>query len=304
MLQPVAIVSGCNAAPVPEAGRVRIRNFSFSRRSDDVFAVPPGDRIRVAVTGVGMVTPCGADRRTSWQRLLAGKGMTRWLQPDELQSCAPFPEQARRLAGAPACRPHTEECQPWLDPVLDLALSAAREALADSRINLAEIDRNRVGCVIGASKGGLRTFANAFRRQHQPGQTQPPRNARDGEEREWEQVFPHAASAWISRTWDLRGPALCPVAACATGLVSAQRAAQLIADGTCDVVLAGSSDASLQEILLASYGRLGVLARGFEDPAAACRPFDRQRSGFLVGEGAGMLLFEWLERRKSSRTAA
>ena len=88
---------------------------------------------------------------------------------------------------------------------------------------------------------------------------------------------------------------MAPVAACATGLAACLRGVDLIREGRCDVVLAGSSDASLQPAILGSFQRLGVLARPGENPAAACRPFDRNRSGFVVGEGAGCLILESLE---------
>ena len=88
---------------------------------------------------------------------------------------------------------------------------------------------------------------------------------------------------------------MAPVAACATGLAACLRGFELIRDGRCNVVLAGSSDASLQPAILGSFQRLGVLARSTEDPATACRPFDRHRSGFIVGEGAGCLVLESLE---------
>jgi 3-oxoacyl-[acyl-carrier-protein] synthase II len=85
------------------------------------------------------------------------------------------------------------------------------------------------------------------------------------------------------------------VAACATGLAACLRGFELIRDGRCDVVLAGSSDASLQPAILGSFQRLGVLARPSDDPATACRPFDRHRSGFVIGEGAGCLVLESFE---------
>ena len=90
----------------------------------------------------------------------------------------------------------------------------------------------------------------------------------------------------------LRGPSLAPVAACATGLVAVLQGAELIRRGTCDVVLAGSADASLEPMLLAAFRRMKVLARVDDDPARAVRPWDRGRSGFLVGEGGAILVLE------------
>jgi 3-oxoacyl-[acyl-carrier-protein] synthase II len=105
-------------------------------------------------------------------------------------------------------------------------------------------------------------------------------------------AWPHTPSTAIAGRFDLRGPALAPVAACATGVVCVNRGAELVRDGTCDVVLAGSSDASLVPAVLASFDRLQILARRPDDPAGACRPFDRDRNGFLIGEGAAALVLE------------
>jgi 3-oxoacyl-[acyl-carrier-protein] synthase II len=103
---------------------------------------------------------------------------------------------------------------------------------------------------------------------------------------------PNQPALAISHRFQLHGPCLCPVAACATGLVSLQRGYDLIGDGYCDVVLAGSSDASLLPIVLGSFKRLGVLSRNVDVPSAACRPFDRNRSGFVIGEGAAVFVLE------------
>jgi len=99
------------------------------------------------------------------------------------------------------------------------------------------------------------------------------------------------------------GPATCPVAACATGAMAILQGARWIEQGRCDVVIAGSADAALQPALLASYRRLGVLARVDEAPETAGRPFDRRRSGFVVGEGAAAVVLERLsEAKRRGRT--
>jgi 3-oxoacyl-[acyl-carrier-protein] synthase II len=211
---------------------------------------------------------------------------------------------ASRIAGAPAAVVVPDD----REPVVELALHAAREAVTDAGFEWAggagqsetrvgglsppnstfsptgKSDRIRMGCVIGTSKGGLRTFSRCLKA------------ARDGSVAEtWLGFWPNAAASAVAAEFDLRGPALCPIAACATGLMSVVRGADLIREGACDVVLAGSSDASLLPIVLASYRRLGVLASGFDDPATACRPFDRSRSGFVIGEGAAVLVLEGAE---------
>jgi len=246
-------------------------------------------RSRIVITGVGMVTPFGGDREASWRGLRQGQSAVRWLeaprQPGEqfLTGDSGFPA-FRAGAPVPALHPVESRDAADLDPVISYALRAAREALHDSGLSLPH-DRSRVGCVVGTSKGGFTTFARALAAYRQQKDAELPEDF-------WLQTMPNAPAAWVARELNLQGAALCPMAACATGLLSVVRGASLIADGHCDVVLAGSSDASLQPALLASYRRLGVLAEGFDDPAEACRPFDRRRNGFLVGEGAAILVLE------------
>ena len=232
-----------------------------------------------------MVTPAGSDRESSWQRICHGPAATTWLDMPGL----PF-----RAAGAPL--PNTfENCA--RDPVVAIALRAAREAVVDAQLDPRQLDHWRTGCVIGTSKGGLRTFATAVECERNGSQkldvASPAAN--------WSDFFPHAPAAAVAQEFDLRGPALCPVAACATGLVSVQRGVELIRQGYCDTVLAGSSDASLQTVILASFRRLGVLAHGFDHPGMACRPFDRHRSGFLIGEGGAVLVLESWDTAKARR---
>ncbi len=244
-------------------------------------ASPP----RVAITGIGMASPLGTGREVTWQALCAGASATRWL-PNLATGAAVYGGPRDRAAGAPAVLP-VDRAAEELDPVVQLALAAAAEAVGDARLTGSAIERRRLGCVIGASKGGLRIFARLYaeRRGVAPA----------GAAEQWNQLYPSSCAAAVAAAHDAQGAALCPVAACATGLVSIARGADLIQSGQCDAVLAGSSDASLLPVLLASYRRLGVLARGFDDPATGCRPFDRRRNGFLVGEGAAVLVLERLE---------
>lgn len=255
---------------------------------------PTGGR-QVVVTGVGLVTPFGAGRELSWSAIRDGRSAVRWFESDEFGGS--------RWAGASA----PAELLASAEPVVTMALTAAREALAHA--GLTDISE-RGGCVIGTSKLGLRSFAREFCRlkpeapakinighpslalQASMGATSVERQVENLPHEFW----PNAAAFAVASEWNLRGPALCPVAACATGLVSMIRGADLIRSGECDVVLAGSSDASLMPIVLGSFQRLGVMARGFEDPATACRPFDANRSGFVIGEGAAVLVLEDRER--------
>ena len=251
---------------------------------------------RVVVTGIGLITPFGSTREQSWDALKRGESAARWLRADELD----LPSADRSLAGswqfAGASAPQTVSPvivagETFDEPVIAMAVKAATEALHDAELKIEQEDRTRLGCVVGTSKGGMQSVSRAVA-AHGLGT-----HRKDGlPTNVWHQFPPNVPSLMVAAQNGLEGPCLCPVAACATGLLSLNRGFELVRDGHCDVVVAGSSDASLCTSVLASFRRLGVLARGFDDPATACRPFDRHRSGFVVGEGAGMLVLERLDR--------
>lgn len=250
----------------------------------------PGPRI--VVTGVGLVTPHGCGAETSWQGLLAGRRATRRLEESMLHPPG-WPDRHRAAweaagwCGAPA----PGAFLPDVDPVATLARLAAREAWNQAGLSQDTPDPERIGCVVGTSKGGVRLFADLFRQQRET------TSAMQDSAPDWRGVWPDAAVRAVAEELGTAGPQLCPVAACATGVTSLIRGAALLRDGLCDVVVAGSSDASLQPAVLASFRRLGVLADSRGDPARACRPFDRSRSGLVIGEGAAILI---LERREQA----
>ncbi len=239
----------------------------------------PVDRSQteVAITGIGLVTPYGGDKNVIRDAVLAGESALRWL--DEL------PPPGTKSRGLHAGAPAKYESRFAADPVVEMALQAADNAVSDSGLDLTELDRNRLGCVIGTSKGAMETYANNFRSDAgtaSPGVVFPG-------------FQPNTPALRVSRHLDLSGPCLCPIAACATGLQSISRGVQLIKDGYCDVVIAGSSDASLCDWAMHSFNRLGVLANNFSDPANAVRPFAEDRDGFLIGEGAAVMVLERAE---------
>lgn len=268
----------------------------------------PSVQESVVITGIGLVTPLGVTRESTWSALLSGEKAGAALNPSQLGPAWMGIEPSPLWRGCPVPRTWQFEGEPLIGDVL----VAAREALAHA--NLGMDDPQRWGCVIGASKGGLHqavpVFAQQSVRQRRvlahvlaghgesvapemcEGVLLSPLDAWSGLPAEaWMQIWPDAPATAIAREFNICGPVLAPAAACATGLVSLIRAAELVQSGVCDVVLCGSSDASLQPALLASYRRLGVTARG-HDPRTACKPFDRDRDGFLVGEGAAVLVVE------------
>lgn len=232
-----------------------------------------------------MVTPCGADRESSWHGLIAGKSVIRWLTEPE-HSNVGCDLSRTRLAGAPAILPEDVVAKDAALSIDWMSNRAAQEAFDDADLCPSDLNRERCAVVVGTSKGSLvasQRHWSASRDQQSPCA-------------EWLECWPNSPAMSLAARFDVRGPVLAPVAACATGMVSICRGVELIQDGQCDVVLAGSVDDSLCEILWASYRRLGVLARlrGIE-PELACRPFDRDRQGFLMGAGAAVVVLERLD---------
>ncbi len=241
---------------------------------------------RVWITGIGLLTPLSSSREGSWQRSIAGERGLRRLATDDM-SLGEWPE---RSAGGPVMLDGVEESGSLLTTI---ARAAASEAIADAGIDVTAADRERFGCVVGTSKGCMRSFAMQCRAA-----MQSRRDARSESalpEQQWLDSWPSGPTEDLAQAFDLRGPLLAPVTACATGLACVVRGADLIRDGVCDAVLVGSTDASLTPAMLASFRRLGVLAKGDDEPAFAVKPFDRNRSGFFIGEGAAMFVLEAAE---------
>jgi 3-oxoacyl-(acyl-carrier-protein) synthase len=237
----------------------------------------------VVITGIGVITSIGSRREEVWHAVQRGACGVRRLSdvpgiPNGMLLGATvdvdgqFPGQLKNI---PLCR------------------QTAAEALADARIHLAGIDRDRFGCSIGAHMGdtdyvverlGLeRTFIAP------------------GKEPWWQQWFPNTACAMVARDYDLRGPRLSNSTACASGTIAILKAIRAIRDGQCDIALAGSSEA-IHPLFAAGFYNMGVLAE-HNDPAQACRPFDRDRSGFVMGEGAAMFVLERLNHARARGAA-
>lgn len=245
------------------------------------------ENCRIAITGIGLCTPLGADRETSWRGLVAGQSAVRRLD-------APWWTEESPLAGAPV-RFSSQRSHRHPEPLVELALQTAAESLLDASLDRETLKQTNVGVVFGTSKGGLHTFSRLMHESRSNCQIDSVNTCRLSKPEDWLDVFPNQAAMSIQKLIGGYGPVICPVAACATGLAACLRGADLIRNGDCDVVLAGSADVSLQPALLGSFRRLGVLSRETKDAASACRPFDLRRSGFVIGEGAACLVLERLE---------
>jgi 3-oxoacyl-[acyl-carrier-protein] synthase II len=254
-------------------------------------------RRRVVVTGMGCVTPLGRDLETTWAGVAAGRSgvgpITRFDAGDWASRIAGEVRDELRLDDVPA-----KELRRF-DRFLALALAAAREAFADAGLDRSPPAPERAGVAIGTGIGGLQTLAEQDRilRERGPRRVSPfliP------------MVIGNAASGYVSLHFGLRGPNLCHTSACATGSHALGEAARWIQRGDADLVLAGGTEAPVTELGVAGFAAMKALSTRNDEPARASRPFDRGRDGFVIAEGAGVLVLESLShaRRRGARIRA
>ena len=237
---------------------------------------------RVVVTGMGVVSPIGIGVAAFAKSLAggaSGESPIRSFDP------APYPfKHAYEVENFDDRRYGTHQ----LDPFIQYAVWAAAEALESARFDPASADPYRIALSVSSSKGGVHTlerFKDRF----------CARPSAILGARIYANLVPNFGAQWIARRWKIQGPAKCYVAACATGTVALEQGAHMVADGQADYCLAGASDASIVPLMLAGYHQMGALAQG------AMRPFHRERDGFLVGEGAGILFLETLESAQARK---
>ncbi|OKI93296.1 3-oxoacyl-ACP synthase [Streptomyces sp. CB01249] len=233
------------------------------------------------VTGLGVVTPAGDDERAFWAGLCAGRSTAR---------------RCGELAGLPAdfgCRADRTDLDEaiggraaWrMARFAKMALVAARRAVADAGLRPDRWDGGRVGVVLGVGVGGVSALVDNVRRFDGGGaQAVSPLLA--------PMMMPNAAAGEIAIDLGARGPSLAPATACASGATALATAHDLLATGRCDLVVAGGAESVLTPLVAAAFAQLGALSTRTGDPAAASRPFAPDRDGFVLGEGAGVLVLE------------
>jgi 3-oxoacyl-[acyl-carrier-protein] synthase II len=233
------------------------------------------------VTGVGLFTGLGMLNGNNWEPIKAGRTAVQRLTIPGLPDDPP-------LAGYPGDRIWGER-----EPAVTYATIAAELACWDAVFNWKGADRTRYACLVGLSKGGIRRLGRCADAIRAGVEDNPDVGVL------WPRSWPSSGASHLSGVYGLQGPVLAPIAACATGLVAALQGADLIRRGVCDAAMVGAGDASLEPLVLGGFRRMGVLARVEDDPARAVRPWDRRRSGFLVGEGAAILILESEEHARA-----
>lgn len=253
---------------------------------------------RVVVTGLGLVTPLGADVETSWANLIAGKSgagrITHFDASDQkcLIACEVKPKD--HPWGFDPDKRVDHKVQRQVDPFIIFGIDAAGQAIEDAGLlEMTEAERFRAGCSIGSGIGGLPGIEkeSLVLAEKGPGRVSP--------------HFVHGRlinliSGQVSIKYGLMGPNHAVVTACSTGAHSIGDAARMIAMDDADVMLAGGAEATICPIGIAGFAQARALSTGFNDqPEKASRPYDQARDGFVMGEGAGVVVLEEYERAKA-----
>ena len=253
---------------------------------------------RVVVTGLGLVTPLGGDVETTWANLIAGKSgaaqITRFDASNQKATIACEVKAKDHEFGFDADKRVDPKIQRQVDPFIVYGLDAAGQALEDAGLtDMDEATRERAGVSIGAGIGGLPGIEAESVNLHErgPGRVSP--------------HFVHGRiinliSGQVSIRYGLMGPNHAVVTACSTGAHSIGDAARMIRDDDADIMLAGGAESTVNPLGIAGFAQARALNTSFNDrPEQASRPYDKNREGFVMGEGAGVVVLEEYEHAKA-----
>ncbi|MFS8651138.1 MAG: beta-ketoacyl-ACP synthase II [Caldibacillus sp.] len=245
---------------------------------------------RVVVTGMGIISPLGNDVETFWKNLIAGRSGVKKLYGEE------FANIKTQIAA------YIEDFQldSYLEPkeakrydlYIQYAYAAALQALKEAEVDLNTIDRERVGVFIGSGVGGIHTLLD----NHEIFQNRGPNRVSPFLV---PTMISNMAAGFIAIKTGFKGPSYAPVSACATGNQAIGEAYLNIVHGYSDAILAGGSEAVIHPLTIAGFSRMRALSTRNDEPEKASRPFDKNRDGFVVGEGAGVLFLEEYEHAKN-----
>ncbi len=238
---------------------------------------------RVVITGIGMVTPLGLDTKTTWKRLVAGESGIGHISAFDAENFD------TRIAGEvkdfDATEYMTRKEARRADRFTQLAVAATREALSSADFQVTDDNSERVACLIASGIGGIITLCEQqdVLRERGPDRISPflvP------------MILVNMASGVVSMRETLKGVNIAPVSACASSGDAIGQALQLILAGDADAVVAGGTEAPIAPLAVAGFNAAGALSKRNDDPEAASRPFDANRDGFVMAEGAATLLLE------------
>ncbi|MEU2718584.1 beta-ketoacyl-[acyl-carrier-protein] synthase family protein [Streptomyces sp. NPDC007205] len=240
----------------------------------------------LVISGIGMITPAGCDSAASWHTVCAGlpagaRAARLAGQRVDFACTVPADFDEHAVIGAEARR---------MARFTQFTVAAARQAVHEAGLGPGSWDAARVGVVVGTAFGGIDVWQEqAYRLRERGNLWMSPLTVPLG--------LANMAAGAVVMDLGLHGPSLAVSTACASGTTAIGAAMELVASGRCDIVLAGGAEAPVTPLVAAGFDRLQALSRRTGDPAAASRPFDRDRDGFVLGEGAAMLV---LERRQDA----
>jgi 3-oxoacyl-[acyl-carrier-protein] synthase II len=240
---------------------------------------------RVVVTGLGATTPLGGDVASTWEGLLTGRSGVRTLTEDWIET-VPVHIAAPLAVEPPLGRVEARK----LDRTQQMALVASREAWADA--GSPEIDPLRLQVCLGSGIGGVLTLLAQYDVLREQGYRKVTPHVVP-------MLMPNGPAATVGLAFGAKGGVRAPVSACASGTEAIAMAYDLITLGRADVIVAGGTEAAIHPLPIAGFSQMQALSKRSDDPAAASRPFDKGRDGFVLGEGAGVLVLESEEHAKA-----
>jgi len=247
-------------------------------------------RKRVVITGLGCISPLGHNAPDTWTRIAGGVSGA-----DRIRAYDPSEEKIQIAAEVKDFDPigvfGTRSARK-MDRFTQFALVAAQEAVDHASLAIDDANRDRIGAVIGSGIGGIGTISEQFDVMRERGTARispfliP-------------MMLPDTAGGTVAIELGIRGPNLAVVTACATGTNAIGEAAAIIRRGSADVMLAGGAEAAIYPLTMGGLGVMNAMSTRNESPQEASRPFDRDRDGFLMGEGAAVLVLESLEHARA-----
>jgi 3-oxoacyl-[acyl-carrier-protein] synthase II len=243
-------------------------------------------RRRVVITGMGCISPLGNDVDSLWANIIAGNsGVDYITHYDASEHKIKFAAEVKGFDGAAIFG--AKEAR-RMDRYTQLALAAAIQSVENAHLKISDDNRDRIGVVIGTGIGGIDTlYENAkISIERGPYRVSPFMVP---------MMLPDSAAGIVAIQFGVRGPNMAVVTACATGTNAIGEATEIIRRGHADVMLAGGSEAAIIPVAIAGLGVMTALSTYLGDPKAASRPFDKNRDGFVMGEGSAVLVLESLE---------
>jgi 3-oxoacyl-[acyl-carrier-protein] synthase II len=241
---------------------------------------------RVVVTGLGVITCLGNDVNTFWQNLLAGKsGIARITRFDPSNLSVQFAGEVKNFDPS-------QKFDPKLIKRTDLftqyALWSSVDAVKDAGLDFTNMDKYRIGVIIGSGMGGIETWE----KQHEIFLTKGPARVSP---LLIPMMIPDMAAGQVSIYYGLKGPNYCTVSACASGAHAIGESFRHISHGDAEIIITGGSEAPISAYTISAFANMGALSKRNDAPDKASRPFDKDRNGFVIAEGCGIVILEELE---------